>query len=167
MALVASTGVISLTTLRSNLDDKTSTQLTNARAGAKDQTRVLRIPSLVSATALSLRTRAWTQQDDQELRVVYATGTADAGSRVLTITLSVDNGDTLFLVDQTVTATVTSSGAAIFDTRTLATGDYRTTTGVRLRLLRGVRYRLTAATDAGTWTLLTVGTQLRSVRRRA
>jgi hypothetical protein len=167
MALTLFTGSVSLTTLRSNFDDKTSTVLSNSRVGAKDQTRVFRIPTLVAATALSLRTIAWTQQDDQELRIIYGTGAADAGSRTLTVTLSVDNGDTVFLVDNTVSVSVTSSGAATFDTRTAGSGDYRTTSGTRLRLAKGVRYRLTASTDAGTWTAATIGAQLRSVRRRA
>lgn len=167
MSLTSFTGTIALTTLRSNFDLQTSTLATNAQAGAKDSTRFRRIATLTNATALSARTLAWTQPDDQELRIIYGFGTADAGSRTLTVALTVDNGDTLFLVDNTVSVSVTSSGAATFSTRTAGSGNYLVTTGTRLRLLKGVRYRLTASTDAGTWTAVSIGVQLRSLRRRA
>lgn len=168
MALISPlTGTITTTTLRNNFDNATSTLLTNARAGAKSQIIYVHRTTMVNGTALSLRSAAWTQVDDQELRIIWARGTADAGARTLTATLTVDNGDAIFLVDQTVSVNVVSSGAAAFDTRTASSGDYRTTTGTRLRLLRGVRYRLTMSTDAGTYTSVEAGVQLRSLRRRA
>ena len=160
-------GTITTTALRANFDDKTTALLTNARAGAKSQIVSVHVETLVAATVLSARTLAWTQADDQELRIIWARGSADAANRTISVTLTVDHGDTVFLVDQTVTASVTSAGAGVVDTRTAASGDYRTTTGTRLRLLRGVRYRLTLATDAGTYTSAEAGLQLVTLRRRA
>lgn len=167
MALTPSTGTITLAALRANLDDKTAALLTQARAGAKDQMRALFIGTLTTSTPLSQRSRVWTQQDDQELRLIFGRGTADAASRTLTVALEVANGDGVFLLDRTIAVTVTSNGAGAFDTRTASSGDYRTTTGERHRLLRGVTYRLSVETDAGTWTNLSTGVQLRSLRRRA
>lgn len=168
MSLTPFTGTTSASVLNANFDDKTATLTANAKAGQKDQTVYVYASSLVAATALSLRTVAWTPVDDMEVRVVLGRGTADAGSRTLTVTLEVDNGDTAFLNDTTVSLTVTSSGAGAFDTRTGGTqGDYRTTSGTRLRLLKGVRYRLTMSTDAGTWTDAEACVQLRTFRRAA
>lgn len=167
MALVPFSGVTSAATLNANFDDATTQLTTNAVQGQKDQTILLYVASLTNATVLPLRTVAWTQADDMEVRVVFGAGTADAGSRTLTVTLSVDNGDTAFLNDTTVSLTVTSSGAAAFDTRTAGSGEYTVTDGTRLRLLKGVRYRLTLATDAGTWTDAEACVQLRTVRRAA
>lgn len=165
MSLTPFTGTVSAATLNANFDDATTTLVANAKLGQKDQAQDVYVASLVAGTVLSLRTFAWTQRDDAELRVIFAHGTADAGSRTLTLTLTVDNGDTAFLDDETITLTVTSSGAGAFDTRTAGDGDYRTTSGTRVRLLSGVRYRLTIATDAGTWTDAVGVVQLRSVRR--
>lgn len=167
MSLTPFTGTTSASTLNSNFDDATSTLTTNAKAGQKDQNVTVYSISMVAATALSLRTTAWTQSDDMEVRVIYARGTADAAARTLTVTLTVDNGDTAFLNDNTVSYSVTSSGAGAFDTRTAVQGDYRTTSGTRIRLLKGVRYRLTISTDAGTYTDVIGCVQLRTVRRRS
>ena len=65
-----------------------------------------------------------------------------------------------------VSASVTSAAAATYDTRPTAL-DLRAVTGTRLWLLAGVRYRLTLATDAGTWTNAMAVLQVRSRRRRA
>ena len=164
MALVAFTSPISITQLRANFDDASSTLLTQARAGAKDQTVMLRLASLVTAADLSLRSTAWTQQDDAELRILMARVT-DTAVRAIGVTLTVDNGDTVFLVDHTISDSFSTSNGTV-DERT----DYRTTTvAERLRLVRGVRYRLAFTNTSGG----TVGgplvacVQLRSVRRRA
>lgn len=158
-------GTITASALRTDFDQHRSTLATNARAGRKDQTRVLRIAAMTSATDLSLRSYAWTQADDHELRILYGRGTTD-GAATLTVTLAVENGDDTFLAEQTVTAAVTAGGASTVDTRPTAT-DYRTTTGTRLRLLKGVRYRLSVAVSAANWSAITIGAQVRSVRRIA
>lgn len=158
-------GVITETALRTDFDQHRAALLTNSRAGRKDQTRVMRVATLVLATDLSLRSYAWTQADDHELRMLYGRGTTD-GAATMTVTLAVENADTTFLVDQTITAAVVAGGASTVDTRPTAT-DYRTTTGIRLRLLKGVRYRLSVSVTAANWSAITIGAQLRSVRRIA
>ena len=124
-----------------------------------------KVASLAAATVLSARSHAWTQQDDMEVRVLYAYGTFAGAGVTLTATLTVDNGDTRFLVDNTCTATLTSVGAGDDDTRIYTQTDFRTVTGKRMKLLKGVRYRLTASATVGTVTDVTAGVQLRSVRR--
>ena len=164
MALVTLNGTVEASELLNNYDDLTSTLAANAILGQCDQTIFAFVRSLAAATALSLRTVAFTLQDDAEVRILYGYGTADAGSRLLTVTLAVDNGDSTYLVDHTLTATVTSAGAGITHTRPTLT-DLRTTTGTRVRLKKGVRYRITVSTDAGTYTDVCAGVQLRTVRR--
>lgn len=148
------------------MDDATSTISANAIVGQKDQNVFLLVASL-TVSAFQFRSVAFTPQDDLEGRVVFARGTADAGSRILTVSVNVFNGDTTFTVDQNFFATVTSSGAGVFDTRTLSSGDFRSTSGVRVRFLKGVRYLLSMSTSAGTWTNAEACVQMRSVRRAA
>lgn len=177
MPLTPFTGVVSASVLNDNFDLQTAQLTTNSAAGQKDQLIFVWLASLTSATALSLRTVAWTQQDDAELRIVMARGTADAAGRNMTATLTVDGGvtggvagtgDDTFLVDNTISATTaTSVGAGAVDSRP-SESDYRTTTGTRLRLLKGVRYRLTMVCNtAGTFTDAEAIVQCRSLRRLA
>ena len=144
----------------------TTAIVTNATAGKKDHARHIFVPTLIAGTALSARTYAFTPHTDEEVRILFARGAADAASRTLTATLAVDNGDRRYLIEQTVAASVTSAAAATYDTRPTSL-DLRTVTGTRLFLLSGVRYRLTLATDAGTWTDAMAVLQVRSRRRRA
>lgn len=137
----------------------------DAIAGKKDHTRHVFVPSLTSALALSARTYAFTPHTDEEVRILMARGAADAASRTLTATLEVDNGDDRYLIEHAVSAAVTSAAAATYDTRPTSL-DLRDVTGTRVFLLAGVRYRLTLATDAGTWTNATAVLQVRSRRRR-
>jgi hypothetical protein len=163
VALTAFTSPITLSQLRANFDDATATQLTNMRAGAKDQTISLRLASLASGADLSLRSTAWTQQDDAELRILMARVT-DTAARAIGVALTVENGDTLFLVDHTISDSFNTANGTV-DERT----DYRTTTGTRVRLLKGVRYRLAFTNTSGgsVGGPLQACVQLRSVRRRA
>ena len=157
----------SSTVLASELNAAFLTQIAaNALVGKKDHARHVFVPSLDAATALSARTYAFTPHTDEEVRVLFARGAADAASRTLTATLAVDNSDDRYLIEQAVSASVTSAAAATYDTRPTAL-DLRTVTGTRLWLLAGVRYRLTLATDAGTWTNAMAVLQVRSRRRRA
>lgn len=143
------------------------TSLANALgAGKKDHTRFRRVASLTNATALSLRSLVFTPRVGEEVRILYARGAADAAARTMTVTLEQADGGTSYLLDRTLTASVTSAAAATYDTRPTAL-DLRTVTGTRVRLIPGVRYRLSVATDAGTWTGVTVGVQVRTRRRRA
>lgn len=120
--------------------------------------------TLADTTALRDRTLAWTQQDDATLEYTMVRATDGTASRVVTAVLSVDSGDTIYLGEQTISATVTTvNGTA--DTRT----SYTTVTGTRVRLLRGVRYRMTLAnTSAGTTISGPVifAVQMRALQRR-
>lgn len=122
--------------------------------------------TLTSATALSLRTLTFTPMVGEEVRVLYARGTADAASRTLTVTLEQADGGTGYLLDKTFTASVTSAAAATYDTRPTSL-DLRTVTGDRVRLIAGVRYRVTVATDAGAWSNCHFGVQVRERRNKS
>jgi hypothetical protein len=103
---------------------------------------------------VSLRSVDFTAPDDLELRVLRVLVTHTAAVGDVTATLTVTDGDTAYLLDQTISVSVASlNGTA------QASLDCRTTTQAkRLRLLRGVRYRLTLSTaatvDVGQATLL-------------
>jgi hypothetical protein len=153
-------GTVTQTALRTDFDALTTSLSSDALAGQLDFPIPLRVASLAVAMDVSLRSVDFTAPDDLELRVlrVLVTHTAAVGN--VTATLTVTDGDTAYLLDQTISVSVASlSGTA------QASLDCRTTTQAkRLRLLRGVRYRLTLSTaatvDVGQATLL-----LRSRRR--
>ena len=153
-------GTVTQTALRTDFDALTLSLSSNTLLGQEDFPLTLRVASLAVAMDVSLRSVDFTAPDDLELRVlrVLVTHTAAVGN--VTATLTVTDGDTAYLLDQTITVSVASlNGTA------QASLDCRTTTQAkRLRLLRGVRYRLTLSTaatvDVGQATLL-----LRSRRR--
>lgn len=157
-------GKVDITQLRTDFDAKTATIQANARGGGKDHDAVFRLATLADTDPLTARSRAWTQQDDQELRVIGLRVTDGVAGRVVNAILTVDSGDTTFLLDNTVLATITTvNGTA--DARV----DFRTTTGKRLRLLKGVRYRLALINTTGATTVagpLLAFVQTRCVRRR-
>lgn len=163
MTLVPFTGVTSASTLNDNFDDKTSTLTENAKAGQKDQMINLRVLAVGSGTDLSARSMLFIPQDDVELRIITVKATDALAARVITMLLEQADGDSKFLMDVDVSAAVTTvNGSAT--TRV----DFRTTTGNRLRLLRGVQYRLSVSSDtAGTTTAIQAGLQLRTKRRVA
>lgn len=166
MTLTPFTGTTSAAVLNSNMDDATDEMLANALAGNKDWTIFLRLASLVTAADLSLRSVAWTQADDAEVRVLCALVT-DTGIRAIGVALTVENGDAAFLVDNTIAIAIATINGTVDTRPTLL--DLRTTTSTRVKLLKGVRYRLAFTnTSGGTVTgPLNVMLQLRSVRRRA
>lgn len=166
MALTPFVGTVTAAQLRANFDDKTTTLQTNMRAGQKDHAKILRLASLLAGSDVSLRSVAWTQQDDQEVRVLNVRATDTGAGRVVTGTLTVDNADTVFLVDNAISVSITTVvGTA--DSRP-GTLDLRTTSGTRIRLVKGVRYRLTLSVDAGTCTgPILLELQRRTIRRRA
>lgn len=163
MALTPFTGTITAAQLRANFDDKTSTLAANAILKAKDHSPTFVVGALVPGTALVSRSILFTPQDDSELRYLMHHGSADAAARTMTTTLTVANGDALFIGNQTITLASTSAGAGAFDGRT----DYTILTGPRVRLLRGVQYQLAIAVDAGTITEAQALVELYSPRRRS
>jgi hypothetical protein len=153
-------GTVTQTALRTDFDALTSSLTTDAVAGQLDFPITIRVASLAVAMGVSVRSIDFTMPDDLELRVMRVLVTHTAAVGDVTATLTVTNGDTAYLLDQTITVSVASvNGTA------QASLDCRTTTQAkRLRLLRGVRYRVTLSTaatvDVGQATLL-----LRSRRR--
>lgn len=163
MSLTPFTGTITAAQLRANFDDKTATLAANAIWKVKSHSPSFIVPSLVPGTALVSRSILFVPQDDCELRYQMHHGSADAAARTMTTTLTVANGDALFLGNQTITLATTSAGAGAFDGRT----DYTVTTGPRVRLLRGVQYMLSIAVDAGTITEAQALVDLYAPRRRS
>lgn len=169
MALTPFTGTVTAATLRANFDDHRAQLLTNSIAGRKDQTRYIRLATLVEpTTVLSARTLAWRQVDDQEVRCFFVRVTDDATfGHTVTGTLTIDDGTTLYLVDNTISVSVVTINGTV-DSRSASQYDYRTPTGTRFRLKKGVRYRMTLSITAATTAGVTIlGLQLRSVRRAA
>jgi hypothetical protein len=137
-------GTVTQTALRTDFDALTTSLSSLTLLGQEDFPLTLRVASLAVAMDVSLRSVDFTAPDDLELRVlrVLVTHTAAVGN--VTATLTVTDGDTAYLLDQTISVSVASlNGTA------QASLDCRTTTQAkRLRLLRGVRYRLTLSTAA-------------------
>ena len=161
MALTPFTGLVTQATLRANFDDKTSTLTTNATAGQADHVVSVTRRSLGAGDDISLRCVDFTPMDDYEIRVLRLTLEDGTASRTVTATVTVTDGDATFLLDKTVSLT----GTTIIGT-THANLDLRTVTGDRLRLLKGVPYRLTiGAPSAGPVTRAQASLVLRSRRR--
>lgn len=162
MALTPFSGGITAAILNANADDRTVSLLANAKAGQKDGEIPLRLASLASGADLSLRSIAWTQQDDQELRLLALRVTDTGAGRAVTATLTVDNGDDTYLVEHPISVAITT----VIGTADGRTG-FRTTTGIRVRLLKGVRYRLAIQNTSGSTINgpLQAVVQLRSRRR--
>lgn len=161
--MTISAGVVDVDQVRTDLQAVEDGVATETFGGDKDHQILYRKTALAAADALNLRTIAWVQTDDQELRALFLRVTDTVAGRVVTMTLTVDGGDTRFLVDETISLSVTTvNGTA--DTRS----DHTATGAVRIRLKRGVRYRLTVTnTTGGTTTGVVVGgCQVRAMRRR-
>ena len=147
-------GTVTQTALRTDFDALTPLLDNNTLLGQEDFPLTLRVSSLAVAMDVSLRSVDFTAPDDLELRVLRVLVTHTAAVGDVTATLTVTDGDTAYLLDQTISVSVASlNGTA------QASLDCRTTTQAkRLRLLRGVRYRLTLSTaatvDVGQATLL-------------
>jgi hypothetical protein len=161
MALVAFTGTIAATTLNANFGDKTTRIDAVAAVGQVDYPVFVRKASLAAADDISLRSVYFTAPDDAEVRVLRVLATHSTTGITVTASIAEASG----LVDYTMGAVCEQAVASINGTAQ-ATLDLRTTTGRRIMLLRGVRYRVTVAAAGGT---LDVGqaTVLLRTRRRA
>lgn len=157
MALTAFTGTVSASTLQSNFDDKTSTLNTNAaRVGGDWWQHVHKI----GLTTTAIYTE-FTPPTDVELRVLRVQVQDTGAGRTVTATLTQADGDADFLLGQTVAVSIASANGLRF-----ANTDFRTvTTFPRIRLLRGVPYRLSiVSTGATTWAQAAI--QLRGLWRK-
>lgn len=161
MALTAFTGTIDPSTLNSNFDDKTSALTTQMQAGQKDFNVSVRFDSLASTAELRDRSIAFVAPDHGQIRVLWVRAT-DTGSRALTVSLEVENGDNDYLVEHPVTLTLTTSVGTDGDYLDLRTGT------PWLRVIKGVRYRLIFAAGSGTVSgPIYGGVQIRTRRRDA
>lgn len=155
--MTALTSPVSITELRTELDAKTSTITSNKRLGQKDSCIPFRVESISSGGSSSI---AWTQQDDQEIRAIMVRVTDTGTGATVTATVTGDDGTTTYLVDQDITVSVAAINGTV-----QASTDYRTTTGVRARLLAGVRYRMTVTSTGAAVGVTEASLQVRSVRR--
>jgi hypothetical protein len=163
VALTNFTGTVAQSTLRSNFDDKTTTLTTQATAGQKDHVVIAHRLALAAADDVSLRSVDFTPMDDYEVRVLRITLEDGTASRTVTASVTVVDGDTTYLLDKTISVT----GTTVVGT-SHANLDLRTVTGDRLRLLKGVPYRLAlGAPSAGPVTRAQASLVLRSIRRPA
>lgn len=161
MALVPFTGLITQATLRANFDDKTLTLSTNALAGKTDHVVFVKALNLTTTTDISLRSVDFTPVDDYEVRVLRIRLDDTVASRTVEASLTVADGDATFLLDKTVSVTGTTVVGV-----SNANLDLRTVTGTRLRLLKGVPYRLSLGpSSSGTVPFAQASLVLRSLRR--
>lgn len=138
------TGVVDADDLNTDFDNVVFRMEQNATAGDKDRRVVAYFPSIATGPLpdVSMRSLAWTQVDDAELISVDA---HVSGATTLSWSLTVDNGDTSFLLDYTFAKTNTFVAAGV---SRLLTSDVATAPGV-LSLLDGVRYRMTVTANSG------------------
>lgn len=161
MALTPFTGTVTQATLRANFDDKTSTLTNNAKAGQADHVVTVTRLTLGAADDISVRCVDFTPVDDYEVRVLRLTLEDGTASRTVAATVTVTDGDATFVLDKTISVT----GTTVVGT-SHANLDLRAVTGDRLRLLKGVPYRLViGAPSAGPVTRAQASLVLRSRRR--
>ena len=146
--------------LETDFDALTSRLNATMIDGQVDHPVLLRKASLAVADDVSVRSIAWTPQDDAEVRVLRVNATHTAGGITVTATLSVDNGADEFLMDTSPTVSVASVNGT-----SKASLDLRTVTGTRQMLFKGVRYRLTLSVVGGTLTQGQAVLLLRTRRR--
>ena len=160
MSLTPFTGTTSATVLNNNFNDANSRINATSIAGRKDTPLFVRKGTLAVADDVSTRSVLWTAPDDLELRVLRVLCTHTTTGVDVTATIEQADGDTSFMMDAAVTVSVASiNGTA------QTTLDLRTTTGRRIMLMRGVRYRLTVSAAGGTATVGQATALLRSRRR--
>ena len=140
-------GTVTQAALRTDFDALTTRINATMVDGQVDHPVLMRRPTLAVADDVSLRSIAWTPQDDAEVRVLRVNAIHTAAGITVTATLSVENGTTDYLMNDPPTVSVASvNGTA------KASLDLRTVTGARQMLFKGVRYRLTLSVVGGTLT---------------
>jgi len=160
VTLTVLTGTVSASVLRANFDDKTTRIDATAVAGQVDYPVHVRKGTLAVADDVSVRSVSFTAPDDMELRVLRVLCTHTTTGVTVTASIEQADGDTQLMMDATVSVSVASiNGTA------QASLDLRTTTGRRIMLLRGVRYRLTVTATGGTATVGQATALLRTRRR--
>lgn len=160
MTLTAFTGTTDADVLNANFDDATTRIDATMVAGRVDYPVHVRKGTLAVADDVSVRSVTFTAPDDMELRVLRVLCTHTTTGITLTAAIEQADGDTAFMMDQTISVDVASiNGTA------QASLDLRTTTGRRIMLLRGVRYRLKITAAGGTADVGQATALLRTRRR--
>ena len=133
------------TILAADLHTAEDYELANALALRKAP-HYLRVPcqrqGVDASTALVERSVIFTPQAPYELVALFGRCMGLASSQTLTIALEVVGGDAVFLLDETISDLVTSTGS---DTSTAE--DFSVSTSPRIVLRPGVPYRLSVATS--------------------
>lgn len=135
-------GTVTQANLRTDFDANTANLTSDAVVSSGDYPISLRKASATGDTVYD-----FTAPDDLEVRALRVTAIHTTTGLTVTATLQETNGD----VDYTAGAVLSASVGSVNGTAQ-ATTDYRTTTGTRVMLLRGVRYRLTLTVSGGTLT---------------
>lgn len=160
--MTISTGLIDADDIQAEYFTQVTALQSQALRGQKDFVVPLMVPALVTSTALAARIVDFTAPDDLELRTLRCSVTSGTASIVVTAALTVTDGDTTYLLDNTVSVSVTSVvGTAHGNVDARAT-----TNPIRVRLLRGVRYRLSISSPSATATNVSAALVLRTRRRR-
>ena len=160
MTLTSFAGTTSAPTLNANFDDATARIDATMVAGRVDYPVTVRKGTLAVADDVSVRSVTFTAPDDMELRVLRVLCTHTTTGVTVTAALEQADGDAAFMMDQTISVDVASiNGTA------QASLDLRTTTGTRIMLLRGIRYRLKVTASGGTATVGQAAALLRTRRR--
>lgn len=116
-----------------------------------------------SGTDASQLALIWTPQTNYELVALRLVVEGATASDVHTFTLSVNTPGGEYLLDDTPSVTVTSTGTGREQTATA----YTSTTGTRYTLIRGVPLRLALSTDSAGVDYLQGQLVLRTLRRKA
>lgn len=162
MALVPFTGTVDAATLNANFNDAVAALQSQATTNQRDCPIFLKIKNLTTPST-TVDYIDFTPTDDWGLTALRVYATDATAGQIVTATLTVSNGDTTFLCDQTITKSVTTTAGGVVQ----ATADYRTVTGIRVRLLRGVPYRLKLTTDSGTIDEARAIVLVRAIARKA
>lgn len=160
MSLVPFTGVIAAADLRDNFDDKTTRIDAVAAVGQVDWPVFVRKGTLAVADDESTRSVYFSAPDDMEVRVLRVLCTHTTTGVTVTASIAEAND----ALDYTMGAVCEQAVASINGTAQ-ATLDLRTTTGRRIMLLRGVRYRVTVTASGGTADVGQATVLLRTRRR--
>jgi len=154
-------GLISENDIHDEYDNIIVALNTQSTLGDNDFCIPLNVPALTTSTTVPASSVDFTAPDDLEFRTLRLSTTGVVGPTV-TATLTVTDGDSSFLLDHTVSVPVVSiAGTAHGNV------DARSTTqAIRVRLLRGVRYRLAVTSNSATATAVSAALVLRTRRRR-
>lgn len=167
------TGDILASDLNDDFDAYTATINDQAIDGQKDSSIVLHLEGLAGSQPVYVGSIVWTQMDDQELRIMWLRS-KDTNAAAISATLTVDganarNGNARFLTDFVFRIDQTTGVSLLtpVDSRDSDEADYRDPEGTRIKLLKGVRYRLAVQNEtAFVINQIEAGIQLRTVRRR-